>query len=607
MQHRRPATFRLRDVEPRKEQQLVISRRSFLITANAACATLIGSVRRLGLPTAAATPAWPSPAEWDTLRAQVGGRLLTVTSPLQACAGDSSGADCAAALENLQNPFFNEDQPGATQTMGWVDAWDAALSPYAVAAETAYDVAAAVNFAREHGIRLVVKGTGHDYLGRSNAADSLLIWTHNMRDVTVHDNFTISGGSGPGVPALSVGAGTRWLEAYGAATQHGRYVQGGGCTSVGAAGGFIQGSGFGSFSKRFGTGAAGVLEYEVVTADGTIVLANEAQNQDLFWALRGGGGGTFGLVTRATLLLHDIPRLAGLVTGSIKAHSDDAFRALIGELIPFSAANLNNPQWGEQITVGADNALELFMTFLDLSEVDARGSWQPLLDWVAAQPENYAAAVNFRAFPFESLWDSAWWEDADPDFITRDNRPGQPASQYWWAPNQSEVSQFICSYQSRWLPMHLFDPASAEVLADALFAASRQHRFTLHFNKGLSGADADAIERTRRTPVNPVVFDSPALLIVSTHQERVYPGLPGHEPNLTQGRASAAKVDAAMKIIRAVTPTSGAYSNEADYFEPDWQTSFWGPHYPRLLEVKRKYDPGNMFRVHHGVGSEGGG
>jgi len=320
---------------------LAISRRGFLTNATAASAALIASSRLLRLPTAAAAPAWPSPAEWDALRTQVGGRLLAVTSPLQACVSNSASADCATALQNLQNPFFNEDQPGATQTTGWLDAWDAAVSPYAVAAETAQDVAAAVNFARDHGVRLVVKGTGHDYLGRSNAPDSLLVWTHNMRDVTVHDAFTVSGGSDPGVPALSVGAGTRWLEAYGAATQHGRYVQGGGCTSVGAAGGFIQGSGFGSFSKRFGTGAAGVLEYEVVTADGKIVLANDAQNQDLFWALRGGGGGTFGVVTRATLLLHDIPRLAGLVTGSIKAHSDDAFRALLGELVGFSAANLN--------------------------------------------------------------------------------------------------------------------------------------------------------------------------------------------------------------------------------------------------------------------------
>ena len=124
------------------------------------------------------------------------GRLIEVEPPLQPCIDDPPGAQCATVLQNLQNPFFNEDHPGATQTTGWADAWDAAVSPYAVAAESAEDVAAAVKFAREHGVRLVVKGTGHDYLGRSNAPNSLLIWTHPMRDVTVHDDFRITGGDG---------------------------------------------------------------------------------------------------------------------------------------------------------------------------------------------------------------------------------------------------------------------------------------------------------------------------------------------------------------------------------------------------------------------------
>ena len=581
----------------------MISRRGFLTSTTAASAALLGSQWLLGIPDAVAKPVWPPPEVWDTLKAEVGGRLIMVESPLQACKDNLSGPYCATALENLQNPFFNEDEPGATQTTGWMDAWTAAVSPYAVAAESPQDVAAAVNFAREHGVRLVVKGTGHDYLGRSNAPDSLLIWTHNMRDVTVHDAFTITGGTGEGVPAISVGAGTRWLEAYVAATQHGRYVQGGGCTSVGAAGGFIQGSGFGSFSKRFGTGAAGVLEYELVTADGKIVIANEVQNADLFWALRGGGGGTFGVVTRATLLAHEIPTLVGFATGSIRAHDDDAFRALIAEFVGFYPANLNNPHWGEQITLSEDNSMVLAMTFLDLTEADARGAWQPFLDWVTARPDTYTTDVDFTARPFNTVWDAAWWEANDPSFITLDPRPGQPTSQYWWSGNQGEVSQFIRTYQSRWLPIGSFD----DQLAAALFEASRHYHFTLHFNKGLSGADPDAIARSRATSVNPVALDAAALLIAASTEPHAYPGLPGHEPNLAEARVRAAKIDAVMKTVRDATPGSGSYLNEADYFEPEWQPSFWGPNYPRLLDIKRKYDPDNIFRVHHGVGSEAGG
>jgi FAD/FMN-containing dehydrogenase len=60
-----------------------------------------------------------------------------------------------------------------------------------------------------------------------------------------------------------------------------------------------------------------------------------------------------------------------------------------------------------------------------------------------------------------------------------------------------------------------------------------------------------------------------------------------------------------MEPIRAVTPDSGSYVNETDFFESDWQRSFWGDNYRRLLDVKQRYDPANVFRVHHGVGSEG--
>jgi FAD/FMN-containing dehydrogenase len=59
-----------------------------------------------------------------------------------------------------------------------------------------------------------------------------------------------------------------------------------------------------------------------------------------------------------------------------------------------------------------------------------------------------------------------------------------------------------------------------------------------------------------------------------------------------------------MKIIRDATPNAGTYSNESDYHEPGWQEAFWGSHYPRLLAIKKKYDPLGLFRTHHSVGSE---
>ena len=138
-------------------------------------------------------PAWPSEASWDQLDRDVGGRLLKVRSPLAACVGTSSEADCAQVFKELKNPYYLGDEVGLTQSLGWIGAWTSEPSVYAVAAKTTQDVVAAVNFARENNLRLVIKGGGHSYQGTSNAADSLLVWTRHMNAVTLHDAFVGAG------------------------------------------------------------------------------------------------------------------------------------------------------------------------------------------------------------------------------------------------------------------------------------------------------------------------------------------------------------------------------------------------------------------------------
>ena len=268
-------------------------------------------------------PAWPSAARWDRLKRDVGGRLIEIRSPFGVCRDDPVGLPCDELFGELKNPYYVGDDPALTQTAGWVDAWTAQPSVYAVAAETAADVAAAVNFARDNNLRLVVKGGGHSYLGTSNAADSLLVWTRRMNAITPHDSFTPQG-CAAALPAVSVGAGAVWMHVYNeVTTRNGRYVQGGGCLTVGVAG-LVQGGGYGSFSRQYGTAAASLLEAEIVTADGAVRIANACTNSDLFWALKGGGGGTFGVVTRLTLRTHELPETMGGVFTVIRAASDAA-------------------------------------------------------------------------------------------------------------------------------------------------------------------------------------------------------------------------------------------------------------------------------------------
>src|SRR6266545_5962206 len=160
-------------------------------------------------------PGWPSEANWDRLKREVGGRLITPQSPLSACRDAPGSALASAVLQRLRNPYSIGEQPGLTQTSGWVGAWTSQPSAYVVVARTTEGLVAAVTFARENNLRLVVKGGGHSYQGTSNAADSLLVWTRAMNGIVLHDAFVAQGCAGrqKPQPAVTVGAGAVWKQA----------------------------------------------------------------------------------------------------------------------------------------------------------------------------------------------------------------------------------------------------------------------------------------------------------------------------------------------------------------------------------------------------------
>jgi FAD/FMN-containing dehydrogenase len=545
-------------------------------------------------------PGWPSPAQWDGLKQQVGGRLLQPKSPF----ADPSSAAYGEALKHITNPFYIGDQPGLTQTSGWAKAWTSQPSAYAVAAESTADVVAAVNFAREHHLRLVVKGGGHSYQGTSDSADSLLVWTRHMNQVTLHDAFVAQGCAGTSPqPAVTVQAGAMWIDAYDAVTTHGgRYVQGGGCCTVGVAG-LIQSGGFGSFSKNFGTASSGLIEAEIVTADGVARIANACTNPELFWGIKGGGGGSLGVVTQLTLRTHALPEFFGAVFGEIKASSDQAYHALIAKVVSFYQSDLFNPHWGEQIAFRPDNRLHLSMVFQGMSQQEVAAVWAPFLDWVRARKEySFSQPLQIMAMPAQHFWDADYFRQHFPGAMVADDRQGAPRHHVLWAGDQAEAGWFLQAFQSAWLPASLLQADQQSRLVDAIYACSRHHSLEFHFNKGLAGAPAEAIARARDTAMNPQVLDAFALVIIADAAGPAYPGMP--DPDLAAARTHAERVGAAMDALLQVAPGAGAYVSESDYFQRDWQTAFWGTNYSRLAAVKQTYDPHGLFFVHHGVGSD---
>ena len=575
--------------------------------------------------------AWPSPAAWKQLNEAVGGNLIPVNFPLSA--SDPAAAAATLSSKNLKNPYYIGDQPGLTETLGWVDAWATKPSVYAVAARNAQDIAAAVNFARENNLRLAVKGGGHSYQGTSNAPDSLLIWTRHMHDIEMHTAFVPQGceHTMQPQPAVTMGAGTIDIQAYEAVTtKGGRYVQGGGCLTVGLAG-LVQGGGFGSLSKHYGSASGNLLEAEVVTADGQIRIANACTNSDLFWALKGGGGGSFGVVSKMTLRTHDLPEFFGSANFTVKAASDDDYRRLIREFVSFYKDHLFNDHWGEQIEFNPRNTLEIKMLSQGLSAEQPKQIFQPFLDWVARSPDAYSleGRAPFASIPARHFWDPQWWKEHWPEaafprngsilrallddvlvkvipqpILDFDDRPGAGPNDAWWKGNMGEAGWFIWGYESLWIPASLLEKDAQQRLADALFASSRVSDVSLHLNKGLAGAPPDAIAGATDTAMNPAVLTAFALAIVADGQDRAYPGIPGHEPSVAEGRQAAKRIDQCVNQLRAVTGETGAYWAESNYFEKGFQQAYWGSNHPRLAEIKKKYDPDGLFFVHNGVGSE---
>ena len=403
---------------------------------------------------------------------------------------------------------------------------------------------------------------------------------------------------------MSIEPGAIWGQAYDAVTtKGGRYVQGGGCMTVGVAG-LILGGGFGNFSKAYGTAAASLLEAEIVTADGDVKIANACSNPDLFWALKGGGGG-FGVVTRVTLRTH---RAAGFPWRSVRDHQGGVRR----RLPPPHRQNRRILRGGAlQSTLGRSRSASGAATSRfrwscrGSTQQEAEATWRPFFDWVTASPQDFTivSAPRIISEPARHFWDPAFLKQA-PGLVISDDRPGAPADSIFWAGNLGEAGAVWYAYQSAWLPASLLETDRRESLADALFEAAKHRGVALHCNKGIAGATAEAVAATKDTAMNPAVVDAFALAITGDFGQPAYPDVPGHEPDAAAARSEAEAVDKSMDAIRKLLPRVGSYVWETDYFQPHWQDAFWGENYARLLAIKDKYDPDGLFFLHHGVGSE---
>ena len=272
----------------------------------------------------------------------------------------------------------------------------------------------------------------------------------------------------------------------------------------------------------------------------------------------------------------------------------------------FYQQNLLNPHWGEQIILRHDNVLKIAMVFQGLSRNEAQVVWQPFMDAVARTPDDFKvefSPLKIVATSARSFWAPTMFKKL-LGFISTDSRPGAPTSNVFWPGDQWDAGHVLHGYESAWLPATLLQDDQRQTLADALFASTRHWAVSLHLNKGLAGAPAEAVAAARDTAINPAALDAFALLICQAAEPPAYPGIQGHEPDTALARRNVQAIGRAMAEVRKLVPDAGSYVAESNFFDAEWQRSFCGSNYSRLLAVKDEYDPDGVFFVHHGVGSE---
>jgi FAD/FMN-containing dehydrogenase len=416
----------------------------------------------------------------------------------------------------------------------------------------ASDVRRCIAFARDHGIVATPRSGGHSYGGYSTGT-GLVIDVSRMNTVTT-DTTAMS---------AVIGAGTQLVDVYDQLSNAGMLLPAGSCPTVGIAG-LTLGGGIGVVGRKYGLTADNLIALDVVTADGQLLTCNSQEHPDLFWASRGGGGGNFGIATSFTFGLHPLPELA-----------------------------LFTIDWPWE------------------SAADVLGTWQ---EWMATAPDE--------------LWSNCQLQSAGSDGLNvRSNgvfvgsssslttalqpllRAATPSRQFVGSDSYRHAMLVEAGCESLSVGQcHLSGETAAGTLPRSSFAATSAYLLS-----SLSGAGLDAAVGAVQTLQSAVplvggglVFDSyggaintvapDATAFVHRH------ALCAMQSSTSWGPGDeGATVDAAQQWLaqtaEAMAPfvSRSAYQNYVDPTLVDWAEAYYGSNLPRLVAVKRRYDPDNFF------------
>lgn len=399
-----------------------------------------------------------------------------------------------------------------------------------------------------------------DYLGRSTGAGSLAVWTHHLKEITRIPAYKGSGYQGA---AFRLGAGVQGFEIMAAAHEKGLVVVGGECPTVGIAGGYTQGGGHSAISTNFGLAADNVLSWEVVTADGRLVTADQKTNSDLYWALNGGGGSTYGVVVSMTVKAHKEAVFGGATLSFFTTDNSqdvfyDAIQAFHEELPAMVDA-------GTMVIYYFTTSLFMIspLSAYNKTAAEVKTILAPFVARLDANKIKYT--VSYSEF-------NTYYEHYD---------------KYFGPLPVGNIQVGIAQYGGRLIPRGVIGNIT--------------ETWKSIVEKGVTwigvGTDVKSFGSEKTTSVHP------AWRKAIVHVTLTLPWsftAPWSEAIETQQKMT----NIIQPLIEAATPGSGAYVNEADFNQKNWQTAFWGSNYNRLLSIKKRWDPSNLFYATVAVGSE---
>ncbi|KAH7381401.1 hypothetical protein DE146DRAFT_740540 [Phaeosphaeria sp. MPI-PUGE-AT-0046c] len=562
------------------------------------------------------TNCWPAAEEWSLFNGSINGALIQGVPPASVCYSDQANYDAEACTfivsqwfnstwhatdpvsidypiwaNNSCNPIY----PNGTSVTGDASAGTKGCSmgaypAYVVNATTSEQVSTALKWASAKDIRVVVKSTGHSITGRSVGYGSLSIWTHHLRGIEYIEDFqpTSCQVETSGLRAARVAAGHTGIEVLLEIAKYDAVAITGANPDVGLVG-WLTGGGHGRLTQTYGMGVDHLLEATIITPDGESRLTNPCENPDLFFAVRGGGGGTFGVVTEMVIQVLPSPKTTfhTFRVMSLSTTMAPEFYDFIGFLHTEMPRLKDGGLSGYYYIVGPPTVPTLsfawtFMAF-DAPNGTVERLMMPIEGYLKQRNHLFASSQSIEyADTYLDIFNGTYTNEAVAT--------GGPA-----------IGSRLMSSES------LADAnLTAKVLAK-IGPSPDIFKPNLIFQSQSPTSNPLIIGHMIASPDTPSYSPSTVSLNPSWRNTLVHLVVAGSIPDgSSPSLAHAVYADITNKtsVLQSLAPETGAYFNEANPYEVEWQKSFWGVNYERLREVKNKYDPNKVLWCLRCVGSE---